>query len=41
MSVLTNHADLPGAASNGYTLPAAAPSGRPSWSGILRLSLVW
>src|SRR5215831_16558116 len=40
MSVLTNPATLPSAAGNGCTLPAAAPPGRPSWSGILRISLV-
>jgi len=40
MSVLANHSTLPSAASNGCALPASAPPGRPSWSGILRISLV-
>jgi DNA end-binding protein Ku len=40
MSVLTNPSTLPSAARNGCTLPASAPPGRPSWSGILRISLV-
>jgi len=40
MSVLANHSTLPTAAGNGCALPASAPPGRPSWSGILRISLV-
>jgi DNA end-binding protein Ku len=40
MSVLANPSTLPTAAGNGCALPAAAPPGRPSWSGILRISLV-
>jgi DNA end-binding protein Ku len=40
MSVITNHSNLPATARNGCSLRVSAPPGRPSWSGILRISLV-
>ena len=40
MSVLTDRCASSTATRNGCALPASAPPGRPSWSGILRISLV-
>jgi len=40
MSVLTDRCASSTATCNGCALPASAPPGRPSWSGILRISLV-
>ena len=40
MSVLTDRCATSTATRNGCALPASAPPGRPSWSGILRISLV-